>query len=148
MIRAHFNDIEAAIVQSLHHCDEAHVCSAWISSRPILDALSVCESKLLVTNQRKYIQGSSEYSDHEYNLILQSVSEFYMSRKLSQSLMHNKYIVLLNDGEPYEIWTGSYNFTSAAVNNDENAIRITSAEIARDYEKNFQTLLGGSIRLT
>ena len=144
MIKAYFSDIESAIVKSLHHCDEVHVCSAWFSSVPILDALSICDSKLLVTQQRKYLQGSSEYSDHDYNLICKNVSEFYMGRI---GLMHNKYMVLLNDGEPYSVWTGSYNFTSAAPYNDENCLYLQSPELAKVYDEDFQRLVKGAIRL-
>jgi phosphatidylserine/phosphatidylglycerophosphate/cardiolipin synthase-like enzyme len=53
------------------------------------------------------------------------------------NLMHNKYVI--RDGET--VWTGSANFTEGAWSLQENNIlRVHSAELSAHYEKDFQDL--------
>lgn len=56
--------------------------------------------------------------------------------------MHHKFIVLCNEigneddwknYEPYEVWTGSFNFTKNAGFSLENAIVVNDTEIAKAY---------------
>ena len=54
-----------------------------------------------------------------------------------EGLMHNKFVVIDNS----EVWTGSMNFTtSGAYEDNNNLIRIRSAEIAADYTKEFEEM--------
>jgi phosphatidylserine/phosphatidylglycerophosphate/cardiolipin synthase-like enzyme len=54
-----------------------------------------------------------------------------------ESLMHNKFVII--DGQ--EIWSGSMNFTiNDAYKNNNNLIRIRSAELAQDYTNEFEEM--------
>lgn len=54
-----------------------------------------------------------------------------------ESLMHNKFAII--DGR--EIWSGSMNFTiNDAYKNNNNLIRIRSAELAEDYTNEFEEM--------
>jgi phosphatidylserine/phosphatidylglycerophosphate/cardiolipin synthase-like enzyme len=64
-----------------------------------------------------------------------------------ESLMHNKFVIL----DRAEVWTGSMNFTTSdAYRNDNNLIRIRSAQLAENYSVEFnemfeQDLFGNNI---
>lgn len=54
-----------------------------------------------------------------------------------EGLMHNKFIII----DRQEIWTGSMNFTRNDVyRNDNNLIRIRSAQLAEDYRTEFDEM--------
>jgi phosphatidylserine/phosphatidylglycerophosphate/cardiolipin synthase-like enzyme len=53
------------------------------------------------------------------------------------ALMHNKFVVI--DGEV--VWTGSWNLTeNGTYRNDNNAVRINSAELAENYTTEFEEM--------
>jgi phosphatidylserine/phosphatidylglycerophosphate/cardiolipin synthase-like enzyme len=55
----------------------------------------------------------------------------------SPGLMHNKFVII----DHFEVWTGSMNFTvSGAYRNDNNLIRIRSADLAQDYLVEFEEM--------
>jgi len=54
-----------------------------------------------------------------------------------ESLMHNKFVVL----DRMDVWTGSMNFTvGGAYKDNNNLIRIRSAEVAQDYTTEFEEM--------
>ncbi len=54
-----------------------------------------------------------------------------------ESLMHNKFVVI--DG--LEVWSGSMNFTlNGAYHNDNNLIRLRSAQLAENYTAEFEEM--------
>ena len=55
--------------------------------------------------------------------------------------MHNKFIILFNDGKPYAVITGSYNYTQNARDNIENIVYIEDSAIAEEYSKEFERIL-------
>lgn len=57
-----------------------------------------------------------------------------------EGLMHNKFVII----DRQEVWTGSMNFTiSEAYRNNNNLMRIRSAELARDYLIEFEEMFIG-----
>lgn len=57
------------------------------------------------------------------------------------NLSHNKFVVLLTDGEPRAVWTGSANFSENAFYfQTNNALVLPQPEIARIYEDYYQVL--------
>ena len=57
-----------------------------------------------------------------------------------QSTMHNKFMII--DGE--EVWTGSLNYTDSGCGEDyNNLIQINSAELARNYQVEFEEMFSG-----
>jgi len=48
-------------------------------------------------------------------------------------LMHNKFLVLMRDREPYAVLTGSYNYTAHSDLNMENILRVNDASVAQAY---------------
>lgn len=78
-------------------------------------------------------QAGSKYSQDEY--LAQKGAAVYMDS--APHAMHHKVIVV--DGQT--VVTGSYNFSkSAEEKNDENVVIIHSAEIAKEYEREFEKL--------
>ena len=52
----------------------------------------------------------------------------------TSSIMHNKFIILLRNGEPVEVWTGSTNFTESAFYGQSNVGHVVRDEdVAKQY---------------
>ena len=66
--------------------------------------------------------------------------ETFIERHTS-SIMHNKFIILLRDGLPVKVWTGSTNFTESALYGQSNVGHIVRDEdIAQQYLKYWNKL--------
>lgn len=62
-------------------------------------------------------------------------------REKPLSISHNKFLVLLKDGAPHTVWTGTCNFTFAGFYLQTNmALQLTEAATAGAYEAYFQLL--------
>lgn len=58
----------------------------------------------------------------------------FIERRHSSALMHNKFIILLEDGEPTQVWTGSANFTDGAMYGQANVAHIVrDSDVAGRY---------------
>lgn len=59
-----------------------------------------------------------------------------------EGLMHNKFAII----DRLEVWSGSMNFTlSGAYRQDNNLVRIRSAELAEDYTVEFEEMFQGGL---
>lgn len=62
-------------------------------------------------------------------------------RTVSEGIRHNKFIVLLKDGHPVAVWTGSTNISAGGIFGHSNVGHIVwSAVIAEKYHKYWKTL--------
>jgi phosphatidylserine/phosphatidylglycerophosphate/cardiolipin synthase-like enzyme len=75
---------------------------------------------------------------HVYNV------HYSKKKAISRNIMHHKFIIFKKnkDGRSY-VWTGSYNFTRAAtLHNQENALIISKNRTVRQFQAQFERLLG------
>lgn len=57
-----------------------------------------------------------------------------IGRTVSEGIRHNKFIVLLEDGEPIAVWTGSTNISPGGIFGHSNVGHVVhDADIAKDY---------------
>jgi phosphatidylserine/phosphatidylglycerophosphate/cardiolipin synthase-like enzyme len=62
------------------------------------------------------------------------IRKLMIPRKTNSAISHNKFIVLLRDGEPVEVWTGSTNFTEGGIFGQSNVgFVIRDRDVARQY---------------
>lgn len=62
------------------------------------------------------------------------IRDLMIPRQTNSAISHNKFIVLLEDGEPREVWTGSTNFTKGGIFGQSNVgFVIRDAAVARRY---------------
>ncbi|WP_299084014.1 phospholipase D-like domain-containing protein [uncultured Ruegeria sp.] len=55
-------------------------------------------------------------------------------RRTNTALSHNKFIILLKDGEPQQVWTGSTNFTGGGIFGQSNVGHaVRDKEVARQF---------------
>ncbi|MBS0205288.1 MAG: hypothetical protein JSS49_20485 [Planctomycetes bacterium] len=60
--------------------------------------------------------------------------EKLMSERKNTTISHNKFIVLLKDGKPIQVWTGSTNFTAGGIFGQSNVGHVVRDEkIAKKY---------------
>lgn len=142
---AHFRDIESVICKYIDYCDSANVCSAWMTSVPILDALSVKDTSLIMTDWNKLNPASSEYDPKLVTLIKKAIPRAYVYER--NRLMHNKFTVLLRDDTPYAVITGSYNYTTRANDHRENIVYIDDMQVASQYDLEFHAILSECHRI-
>jgi len=65
------------------------------------------------------------------------------------TIAHNKFIVLLHDGKPVQVWTGSTNVTEGGIFGHANVgHRITDWRVARRYLEYWESLAGNPDRKT
>lgn len=65
----------------------------------------------------------------------------FIERKHSSGIMHNKFIVLVKDGKPVQVWTGSVNPTDGGIYGQSNVGHIVrDADVASQYQKYWETL--------
>jgi phosphatidylserine/phosphatidylglycerophosphate/cardiolipin synthase-like enzyme len=54
-----------------------------------------------------------------------------------RGMMHHKFVVFLQEGQPEAVWTGSANLTENSQHHWENAVYIKNKTIAQQYQKEF-----------
>jgi phosphatidylserine/phosphatidylglycerophosphate/cardiolipin synthase-like enzyme len=92
-----------------------------------------------MTTWNRLKRGSSEYDSNLVNQIKRAIPKAFIYPQ--ESLMHNKFIVLLRDEIPYAVITGSYNYTTKANTNRENIVYIEDSEVASSYSREFRSIL-------
>ena len=147
IIKPHFIDIEKAVLTYLNSSDGVLMCTAWMTSTPLLDACSIRDATLVMTSWNKLKRGSAEYNGDLVKRIRKAIPNCYIYA--GDGLMHNKFIVLIRDGNPYAVITGSYNYTTKASSNEqkENIVYIEDATVASLYATEFTSILKRSKRL-
>lgn len=69
------------------------------------------------------------------------IGDFCVPRENTSDIPHNKFIVLLKDGEPLEVWTGSTNVTKGGIYGHSNVGHIVrDGGIASSYLKYWEEL--------
>jgi len=132
-----FDNIEAKLCQKIIEFDEVVICSAWLSSDKILEAASQINSQVILTEDIKLRIGAAGYDKHLIKKLKTNIQKIYIYHSSDKKLMHNKFIVFLNDNKPVAVATGSYNLTYSASKNYENMIYIVNDDIAQKYYDEF-----------
>lgn len=71
------------------------------------------------------------------------IEDIAVPRKNSKYIAHNKFIVLLKDGEPVQVWTGSTNVTAGGIYGHSNVgHQVRDPEIARRFLGYWEELAG------
>jgi hypothetical protein len=150
-IHSHFENIEMAILQYLKLCDGAKICAAWLTSEKLVEQLSVMgEIGLIIGSTEKLTPGNPEYKSQWVHTLLRDLPNMvYVYRGVAgRGLMHNKFIVLLRENQPYAVITGSFNYTYSANTNWENIVYIESEEIALSYLEEYNKILRFCVSLS
>ena len=91
------------------------------------------------------IMGSIGISSSKYLDIFKTV---FVPRS-NANISHNKFILLLKDGKPIQVWTGSTNLTGGGLFGQSNVGHIIrNTEIAEDYHKYWIKLSGNPRKTT
>ena len=128
----YFEQISEKICETLQQYDTFYVCSPWISDKKILEIIERKGVSTLIT---------SDKNDKKLDASLKAAFTHVYKCKSDIRFVHSKYIICCKDEVPTTVITGSYNYTEAAKNHDENLIIIIDVSISKQYLKNFQTLL-------
>ena len=143
-IQPHFENIELTILQYLKMCDGARICAAWLTSEKLVEQLSVMgEIGLIIGSTEKLTPGNPEYKSQWVHTLLRDLPNMvYVYRAVAgRGIMHDKFIVLLRENQPYAVITGSFNYTYSANTNWENIVYIESEETALSYLDEYNKIL-------
>lgn len=146
-MEVYFDDIENVICKKIEKADQIYICSAWLSSVKIMEITAQIDAVAILTNDVKITEGSAAYDKKLVARLKKSFHQIYIYHNQEKRLMHNKFIILFSDGEPYAIITGSYNCTIGANNNYENIIYVEDAGIAGKYLTEFMKIKNNSNQL-
>jgi phosphatidylserine/phosphatidylglycerophosphate/cardiolipin synthase-like enzyme len=155
----HFTKISEAIIAYMSKADSVKICSAWFTSRRLLEALeSFDDAELIIGSKDRLLPGPS-FDRAWVNELRSTLHEnvwLYLppigDDETRPGIMHHKFIVLMKNGDdgitiPYAFLTGSYNYTEAASSNIENVVYIENKELARAYLDEFTRVKSLSTKL-
>ena len=183
----YFRDVESHLIKHIGEADYIVGCVAWLTSFPILNALSKKVGVSIIVQKEDFLRPDLDSSnrwksdlrraydalpmslnrqDHGfgstvlYNMSVAYTPEIQPVRCIGNNnsakssafpRAHHKFIVLCKDGlqlsergardqssewnsfNPYEVWTGSFNFTKNAGQSLENAVVMQDPKIVNAY---------------
>ena len=190
-----FKNIEKELIKRINSADIIVGCIAWLTSKPILEALSKKKGVSLVVQKEDFLRpdynnssnwknelrnmynalpntlsrydegwngtilgGMSTSGDPEIDSV-RCVGNYNKDKKPAFPRAHHKFIVFCKkteiseysyadlNFEPYEVWTGSFNFTFNAVNSLENVIISKDNKIVDAYLKEAAQIIAISEKL-
>jgi len=109
--------------------------------RPVLDAFRIARDagadvKIVVDN----VRGRNTARDNTIAIAAAGIGDLTIPRTRI-SIAHNKFIVLLRDGKPVEVWTGSTNITEGGIFGHANVgHRVRDRVIAERYLRYWKKL--------
>ena len=146
-IRIHFGDVAARCEEFIRGSRQIVGAVAWARNPKLMAALAKRPVSLIVNKEfalRK--KGSKERV--ALAQLRGGVSGFPQparcvgdcSRGLFTGLMHHKFLVRLDRDMPTAVWTGSFNLTTGAAGNFENAVEIHDPLVAVEFFVEFARL--------
>lgn len=129
-------------IQQAGRRDELHVAIYEFHDEEVAAAL-----KKAVTKQKCKVEIVVHATDDKAtklskaNLATHDLEAHAVLRTNVGNISHNKFVVLLSDGKPRAVWTGSSNFSENAFYfQTNNALVLPQPEVARIYEDYYQVL--------
>lgn len=148
LVTAHFGDVTAQAERFIAQSEQVVGAVAWVRSPRLLEALSARPVSLIVNKEFVLRRPGKERqaldrlrtpaTGHDRSVRVAGDC----SRGAFTGLMHHKFLVRLTRGIPAAVWTGSFNFTSGAAGNFENAIEIADPGVAMLFYDEFRLLWG------
>ncbi len=180
-INVYFKNLEQELINKIEEADIVVGCVAWITSKPILEALSKKRAVAIVVQKEDFLRpdmdsnnpwkkqlrglysklpdGLSRYDDILKTLKTQLYSMSYCGDSTIESIRcvgnynsdknpafprsHHKFVLFCKgkkigddwqyQWQPYQVWTGSFNFTKNATASFENALVIDNQDIVNAY---------------
>ena len=190
-----FKNIEQELIKRIRKADIIIGCIAWLTSKPILEALALKKGIALVVQKEDFLRPDLKSSDNWKNELrnlydalpstlsrhddgwtdtilggmstnwdpkidaVRCVGNYNVEKKPAFPRAHHKFIVFCRQTaineysyanlnfEPYEVWTGSFNFTYNAVNSFENVIISKDKNIVKAYFNEAAQILAISEKL-
>lgn len=149
-VTVHFGDVTARCEEFIRASEEVVGAVAWVRSPRLVRALAERPVALIVNKEFVLRRpGSKERSSldglhggvHGFGAAISPVRCLGdCSRNAFTGLMHHKFLIRLERGKPTAVWTGSFNLTSGAGGNFENAIEIDDPRVAGEFFAEFARL--------
>ncbi|WAC50559.1 hypothetical protein [Frigoribacterium sp. SL97] len=158
---AHLGDIAGPLSEFLRGSEAVVGCVAWVTSTRLVDALVGRPVSLVLTkewhlrsidtkassvrsraNLARLTGGLrrgdfpaplSDIAGHDDIEPVRVAGHIPRARTANSPLMHHKFVVRLEGGQPVAVWTGSFNFTVNAESSFENAVEIHDPVIAAAF---------------
>lgn len=145
--RVHFGDVTARCEAFIRASDEIIGAVAWMRSPRLLEALAARPTSIIV-NKEFPLRNKGTKERTAAAKLRRPVRAFGKpvrvlgdcSRGSFTSLMHHKFLVRLTRGIPSAVWNGSFNLTSGAGGNLENAVEHHDPAVAIAFYDEFRLL--------
>lgn len=143
----HFGDVMAAAEAFIRGSEQLVGAVAWVRSPRLIEALAERPVALIVNKEFALRKKGTKERDalaklrkkaKGYDATARVAGD--CSRGAFTGLMHHKFLVRLTRGVPTVVWTGSFNFTSGAAGNFENAVEIHDPAVALAFLDEFRLL--------
>jgi phosphatidylserine/phosphatidylglycerophosphate/cardiolipin synthase-like enzyme len=146
----HFGDVMSACEAFIRGSEQVVGAVAWVRSPRLVRALAERPTALIVTKEfalrKDWSKERSALTPLRGGVVGFSRSKEPVrvigdcSRGAFTGLMHHKFLIRLRKGKPVAVWTGSFNLTSGAAGNFENAVEIDEPQVAAVYFAEFARL--------
>lgn len=128
-----------ADVKILHHAPESNAYSVKRKGRARYDidenGLVTLDPNKLEVHQVHEVDGITQAANATIDRLglkdkghLDAFNEMFIPRVNTGAIAHNKFIVLLKDGKPIQVWTGSTNYTAGGIYGQSNVGHIVRDE--------------------
>tara|TARA_B100001093_G_C26842971_1_gene1021488 strand:- start:1576 stop:2043 length:468 start_codon:yes stop_codon:yes gene_type:complete len=130
-VRVYFNptNILAALVREINRSENVYGCIAWCTHPKVLTAMENTDTALVMTKHKA--------NRWKRNIRVKFIGK---GRGFKASLMHHKFLVGANKGEPEWVAVGSFNITKGACNNLENMMVVHDKHLAKFYYDEYERL--------
>jgi phosphatidylserine/phosphatidylglycerophosphate/cardiolipin synthase-like enzyme len=121
---------------------ELRICAYEFHYLPVLEAFRMAEQRgavvRIIYDRRKDNPGQ----ENDNAVKKTGIASLCIKRTANPSaISHNKFIVLLRDGEPQAVLTGGTNFSEGGIFGHSNAVHIVEEpEVAKDYAQYWELL--------
>ncbi|MBN9214146.1 MAG: hypothetical protein J0J04_04895 [Microbacterium sp.] len=148
LVTVHFGDVTAKAEAFIEASEQLVGAIAWVRSPRLLDAMRTRPVSLIVN--KEFVLRTPGKERQALDKLRRPASGHDAavrvagdcSRGAFTGLMHHKFLVRLTRGIPAAVWTGSFNFTSGAAGNFENAVEIDDPGVAMMFYDEFRLLWG------
>ena len=134
-VTAWFDNCCDVVCAAIRDADEVVACVAWLKCPRIIAALRTKPCTVLLTSDAVHRRNRGALRTLIPRTGTQAVRIVGQARGRFRALMHNKFLVVIQQGVPVSVLTGSFNYTAHSSRNLENVVRIDCPTIAAAYLK-------------
>ena len=144
----YFADIEGVITKLIRQSTAIMGCMSWFTNRRLLGELYYMEWLRVIVNDDSINQ--EHYNSYRH--VVKHINQYnkpadvkqdalwLMCNNTDDTLMHNKFMIMMKNRKPFAVVTGSYNWTYRANDNLENIVVLYDEQSINKYRNHCRAI--------